>query len=234
MIRLLNRKLIIPRGDTGTFSVPVLPNLELADQCSAFFTIFNPQTQQRLLQKQAEINGQLININISHNDTVSLKAGTYYWDIRFWKNPVVVDDVIVDGTEVHSYYAAYALPQCEIRQTGEDFPQIDNNIEKLNLLSSAVTETQQSAAAAYENLEQIITIKNNIDLFHTNVFGNIQETNIASKPYAVNNFIILNNNLYRILATVNTGEELVEGQNIEKTTITDICSNIYNYIASHT
>jgi hypothetical protein len=43
MVRLVQRKLIIPRGDTGTISVPVLPSLNLGD--AAVFTIFDPMKQ---------------------------------------------------------------------------------------------------------------------------------------------------------------------------------------------
>ena len=39
--------------------------------------------------------------------------------IKSYKNPEIVDRELVNGTEVDSYYAAYSLPVCEIRQTGD-------------------------------------------------------------------------------------------------------------------
>lgn len=118
MIRLVQRKLIIPCGDTGTFTVPVLPIMD-TENCIAVFTIFNSLTQKRLLQKQATIEGDLIRITLEHDDTADLPAGRYYWDIRIWKNPVYEDQVLVNGTEINSYYAAYTLPECELRPTSD-------------------------------------------------------------------------------------------------------------------
>jgi len=44
-----------------------------------------------------------------------LPLGRYYWDIKIYVNPVHDDTgLLVDGDEVHSYYAGYKLPECEI------------------------------------------------------------------------------------------------------------------------
>jgi len=47
MIRLIQRRLIIPRGDTGEFSIPAITNKNTGDV--AIFTIFDPLTQGRIL-----------------------------------------------------------------------------------------------------------------------------------------------------------------------------------------
>jgi len=46
MIRLINRRLIIPRGDTGTFTVPLIASATAADV--AVFTIFDCLTHTKL------------------------------------------------------------------------------------------------------------------------------------------------------------------------------------------
>ena len=49
MIRLIQRRLIIPRGDTGSFSIPVLKN---STDNIAVFTIFNEQLIQKYFKNQ--------------------------------------------------------------------------------------------------------------------------------------------------------------------------------------
>jgi hypothetical protein len=54
-----------------------------------------------------EIEGENFNISFSHADTVNLKAGEYLWDIKFYKNPILADNKVIDGEEINSYYAAF-------------------------------------------------------------------------------------------------------------------------------
>ena len=117
MIRLIQRRLIIPRGDTGTFSVPVLSTLNTGDV--AIFTIFDDMLKRKVFEKKIENINDTIDVRFEHEDTVNLPVGKFYWDIKFYKNPVFIDDELVDGEEVDSYYAAFTLPVCEIRQTGD-------------------------------------------------------------------------------------------------------------------
>jgi len=118
MIRVLQRKLIIPRGDTGSFSIPLIALADVGDV--AVFTIFDDVTQTRLFQKTAEIENDQLTITFTHNDTVNLKPGKYLWDIRFYHNPVFAENKIIDGEEINSYYAGYTLPTCEVRETGDN------------------------------------------------------------------------------------------------------------------
>lgn len=158
MLRLLQRKLIIPRGDTGAFSVPVLPNINL-NNCTAFFTIFDPRTQKRIFQKELTIDGEIITVRLEHTETVNLKAGRYYWDIRFWQSPVVVEGEIIDGTEVDSYYTAYSLPECEVRETGDNFVNIDTEPlppDQIDLLSTSITTSQRNAEIAQAAAEEAV------------------------------------------------------------------------------
>ena len=81
MIRVIQRRLIIPRGDTGVFTIPAMTQAEGA---IGVFTIFDPITNTRIFQKQVEIEGENFNISFSHADTVNLQAGNYLWDIKFY------------------------------------------------------------------------------------------------------------------------------------------------------
>ncbi len=248
MIRLLQRKLIIPRGDTGTFSVPVLPNINL-DSSTAFFTIFDPRTQQRILQKELNIENQIITVRLEHSDTVNLKAGHYYWDIRFWENPEYVEGIIVNGTEVDSYYATYDMPACEIRETGDNFLAVQDALlspTQVNLLSTSVTTAQEAAGEAtaavqaIENnptvqaLHEVMALEDefNGSLLNVNILGNVETTAIVTKDYQENDFVFYNNRLYRITSNLVIGDTLIEGQNCVLTNLTTIFKDIYTLITT--
>jgi len=85
MVRMIQRRLIIPRGDTGSFSIPCLKPINEGDV--AVFTIFDPKTHTKFPSKIANIEGDKLNIAFSHNDTVNLKPGKYLWDIKIYTNP---------------------------------------------------------------------------------------------------------------------------------------------------
>lgn len=166
MIRLIQRKLIIPRGDTGTFSVPVLPTLNTGDV--AVFTIFNPLTHTKVYQKIIEVNGDALVIRLEHSDTVNLPVNKYVWDIKFYQNPLFIDEELVSGDEVDSYYAAYSLPDCEIRETGDllltddSAPTATLNPAQLDIISSALIEVHEAVEKTETNVEHYPTIIENV------------------------------------------------------------------------
>ena len=154
MIRVIQRRLIIPRGDTGVFTIPAMTQAEGA---IGVFTIFDPITNTRIFQKQVEIEGENFNISFSHADTVNLKAGEYLWDIKFYKNPILADNKVIDGEEINSYYAAFQAPKCEIRETGDDFLMIEGQpakIEDLNIILAATEAANAAKVAATEKAEE--------------------------------------------------------------------------------
>jgi len=120
MIRLIQRHLIIPRGDTGSFTIPALVTPDVND--IVVFSIFDPLTHRKIFQKRVTAIGQVITIVFAHNETTNLQPGKYVWDVKYYKNPTIEDDEIVDADEVNSYYAGFTLPICEIRETAEDWP----------------------------------------------------------------------------------------------------------------
>ena len=102
------------------------------------------RTNTNVLQKECTYeNGNLI-IEFTHNDTVNKTPGKYYWDIKIYKDAEFLEGKLINGTEIDSYYAAYRLPICEIRQTGDayladsDQEQIDNNT--INFVSAALAQ----------------------------------------------------------------------------------------------
>ena len=136
MIRLIQNRLIIPQGDTGTLTVPVLPNLNTGDV--AVFTIFDSVKRKKIFQKIInEFEENTLSIRLEHSDTVDLPVGKFYWDIKFYQEPVFdATEKLVNGTEVDSYYAAYSLPICEIRMTGENFEEDISNSNSSSIITN--------------------------------------------------------------------------------------------------
>lgn len=126
MIRMVQRRLIIPRGDTGSFSIPLLAAVAANDV--AVFSIYDPLTRKTIFEKQIKFANSLeqedeLVIQFEHEDTVNLKAGRYYWDIKLYSSPVYDEDnILVGGAEINSYYAAFSLPICEIKEVAEGVP----------------------------------------------------------------------------------------------------------------
>lgn len=114
MIRLIQRRLIILKGDTGSFTIPALNSADINDVL--IFSIFDPPKHKIIFQKRATSSGKVVSVEFSQDDTLELPSGKYAWDIKYYKNPVIENDEIVDSEEVNSYYAAFTLPVCEIRE----------------------------------------------------------------------------------------------------------------------
>lgn len=156
MIRLIQRTLIIPRGDTGFFTIPQLVAANSGDV--AVFTIFDAKTHTKIFDKQVEIGEDVFTISFTHFDTVNLPVGKFKWDIKFYQNPVFVNNELMSGTEVNSYYSAFTLPDCEIRQTGDrlltadDAPITTLSPMQLNVLEGLLTEIRATLAQTQSNV----------------------------------------------------------------------------------
>lgn len=120
MIRLVQRRLIIPRGDTGSFSIPVNSAGELA-----VFSIYDTLTHTTVFEKEIELaEGQEeLVVPFTHQDTVNLTPKKYLWDIKIYSGPQRDEDgILIGGEEINSYYAAFSLPVCDIREVAENVP----------------------------------------------------------------------------------------------------------------
>ena len=138
MIRLIRRRLIIPRGDTGTFTIPVQGTSENGDV--AVFSLYDPLTRTTVLQKKVEMGNaaETIDFNFVASDTINLIPKKYFWDIKLYHIPtkykteegeiieasgnITETDMPVDADIVNSYYAAFSLPVCEIREVTQNVP----------------------------------------------------------------------------------------------------------------
>lgn len=166
MIRLIQRRLIIPRGDTGSFTIPLIGATK--NNSTAVFTIFDPKTKTRVFKKNIPIDSDSLTIDFLHEETVNIVPGRYLWDIKFYSNPKYDDadeTSIIDGEEVDSYYAGYTLPICEIRETGDDYlvAMKDSEYltpEQINLVVSALDKIQRIETDIKENVYHTPIIQN--------------------------------------------------------------------------
>lgn len=116
MIRVVQRRLIIPRGDTGTFTLPILPGTESEDV--AVFSIYDPLHKEVILQKLCTVEDENFNIEFTHEDTVNIEPNKYVWDVKVYHNPEYEkgSSIPINGQGINSYYSAFSLPVCEVRE----------------------------------------------------------------------------------------------------------------------
>ena len=70
MIRLIQRRLIIPRGDTGSFTIPLQGTVGEND--TVIFFIYDPMTKKQVSFIKGEIENDVITINFTPDKTINL------------------------------------------------------------------------------------------------------------------------------------------------------------------
>ena len=123
MIRLIQRRLIIPRGDTGTFSVPLMPGA--ANTSTAVLFIYDPIFKKTMQAIQGVITDDTITFTFTREHTINLETKKYLWDIILYTNPQYDEKdeehiQPINGDYIDSYYAAFSLPVCEIKEAAQN------------------------------------------------------------------------------------------------------------------
>lgn len=119
MIRVIGRRLIIPRGDTGTFTVPV--NSSMTNSDVAVFAILDPLTRKNVLELTGTLDDDKLTFTFTRANTIDIEPRKYLWDITIYHGPIYDEDnKLIDGAEINSYYSAYSLPICEIREVTQN------------------------------------------------------------------------------------------------------------------
>lgn len=117
MIRLINRRLIIPQGDTGSFSIPTQGEVTTGDK--AIFSILDTLTNKVVCEKIIEATNDILNFDFTHEDTCDIEPSDkrYVWDVTICRNPIYDEDgTIISAGSIDSYYSAFKLPECHIRK----------------------------------------------------------------------------------------------------------------------
>lgn len=122
MIRLIQRRLIIPRGDTGEFTIPTAGTVEQGD--IAIFSIYDPLLQKTVCQKQIDATNETLKFIFEHTDTVNIEpSDRYEWDIKIYRQPIYDENnKLIGGSSIDSYYSAFGdkMPKCVIKQVAQD------------------------------------------------------------------------------------------------------------------
>lgn len=119
MIRLVGRKLIIPQGDSGTFTIPTQGTVSSGDV--AILAIYDNLTHTTVLEKKINATPETLTFNFATEDTLEIepneKGDRYVWDITIQRDPLYDEnDELIHYDDVDSYYAAFSLPPCVIKR----------------------------------------------------------------------------------------------------------------------
>ena len=119
MIRLVGRKLIIPQGDTGTFTIPTQGTVSLGDK--AIFSIYDELTHKTVLEKLIDATIETLTFNFELEDTLNIepddRGNRYTWDITIVRNPTYDNEnKLITADDIDSYYAGFRLPPCVIKR----------------------------------------------------------------------------------------------------------------------
>lgn len=122
MIRLIGRRLIIPRGDTGSFTIPTQGTVEVGDK--AILSIYDPLTRTTVCEKMIDATGETLTFEFQHQDTVNIEPSERYeWDIKIYYTPQYDEnEKLIGAAEINSYYAAFgkSMPKCVIKQVAQN------------------------------------------------------------------------------------------------------------------
>lgn len=119
MIRVILRRIIIPRGDTGTFTIPTLTYVQEGDV--AVFSVYDKLTHTTVLEKIIEATEGTIIVPFEHKDTVNIVPGKYLWDMKIYNRPEYDEDgILIGGKCINSYYSGFSLPVFEVTEVAEN------------------------------------------------------------------------------------------------------------------
>ena len=119
MIRLIQRRLIIPQGDTGTFTIPIQGTMEPNDK--ALISIYDNLTHTVVFEKEMIQNENNLSYTFSSKDTINIEPDDrgyrYTWDVTILRNPEYDENrELIHADDIDSYYAAFGLPSCVIKR----------------------------------------------------------------------------------------------------------------------
>lgn len=187
MIRLNQRKLIIPRGDTGEFSVPLLSSFTDGD--IAVFAIFNTINRTIVFSKQVPIQDGKVTVSLNHNQTVNLPAGKYTWDIKLYNQPQYLDEVLVNGNQISSYNAGFVnFPICQIVETADNYLMADDAPTstlapaQLDIITAAIEAMNTAVEKTEENITHCPILVNQVWFVWDTDNGEYISTGVHASP----------------------------------------------------
>ena len=118
MIRIIGTRLLVPKGDTGFFTLPTRGIPSKGDV--AVFSVKDPLTRTTIIEKIIDASEHHLLIEFEHEDTMNLEAGKYNWDLKIYRRPQYDEDgILIDAMEVDSYYSAFKQPLLIIKEVAK-------------------------------------------------------------------------------------------------------------------
>jgi hypothetical protein len=107
MIRVIGNRIILNKGDTGTFSIPNIYKHEDSDNDVAVFVVYDKMYKTKIIEKLDTNNEEFLVFSFNSEDTQDIEPRTYYWDIIVYHEPIYNEDGIpMSGSCVNSYYGS--------------------------------------------------------------------------------------------------------------------------------
>lgn len=172
MIRLIRRRLIIPQGDTGSFSIPTLGTISEGD--IAVFSIFDKSTHETKLIKMIYATTPTLTFSFITEDTINLTPKKYNWDITIYRTPYFDENnELIGAAEVNSYYSAFKLPICEIREVAKNMNTERWKTRELleNNTSDGIPFSNIKTVYPWENMQLSILSKQIYDIAKSNGYN---------------------------------------------------------------
>ena len=118
MIRIIGTRVIVPKGDTGFFMLPVRGIRSEGDV--AVFSVKDFLTRKTIIEKIVDASNTHIVIELEHEDTANIEAGKYTWDLKIYRHPEYDEDgILIDAMEIDSYYSAFKQPLLIIKEVAK-------------------------------------------------------------------------------------------------------------------
>lgn len=121
MLRIIGSRIMLPKGDTGSFRMPIRKEL-ISNSTVVVFSVFDKLTRKTILEKNFPVREDgFCYIYIDHGDTKDLPVGKYYWDLKAYYMPKYDEDgKIIDAMEIDSTYSSHHMATFLIMEVGKD------------------------------------------------------------------------------------------------------------------
>lgn len=121
MIRTIGTRVILPKGDSGSFRLPVKSDYNSGNSI-AVFSVYDKLTRKTIIEKEFPVgDDSFVYINLSHKDSADIEVGKYWWDVKIYYLPKRDEDgKLIDAMQIDSIYATHRMATFIISEVGKE------------------------------------------------------------------------------------------------------------------
>lgn len=121
MLRTIGTRIILPKGDTGSFRLPVKQDYNSSNSI-AVFSVYDKLTRKTIIEKEFTIaDDGYVYINLSHADSVNAQVGKYWWDVKIYYLPKRDEEGnLIDALQIDSIYSSHHMATFIIAEVGKN------------------------------------------------------------------------------------------------------------------